>query len=150
MPKEMKADRGFTIFHDLVIDSTKEKIFNAISEPEHLVNWWPLKCTGKPEVGEEYNLYFGEPYNWYGSVIAADFPDTFHIKMTLSDPDWDPTSFGFDLESNKDGILVHFWHKNWPACNAHFKTASYCWAILLSGLKNYVEKGEIIPFEKRN
>jgi hypothetical protein len=69
--------------------------------------------------------------------------------MTKSDPDWDTTSFGFDLQEEDDKVLVQFWHTGWPDCNAHFKTASYCWAILLKGLKDYLEKGDIVPFENR-
>ncbi|UWX56336.1 hypothetical protein NYZ99_09110 [Maribacter litopenaei] len=69
--------------------------------------------------------------------------------MTKSDPDWDATSFGFDLVENGENIKVQFWHVGWRECNAHFRRSSFCWAILLNGLKNYVEKGIIIPFEKR-
>jgi hypothetical protein len=69
--------------------------------------------------------------------------------MTDSDEDWDPTSFGFDLEPQEAGTAVKFWHKGWPTLNHHFRRSSYCWAILLQGLKNYVEKGIIVPFEER-
>jgi len=69
--------------------------------------------------------------------------------MTKSDQDWDPTSFGFDLEDIENGVLVKFWHKGWPECNHHFRRSSFCWAMLLNGLKNYVEKGIIKPFKER-
>ncbi len=69
--------------------------------------------------------------------------------MTKSDNNWDPTSFGFDLKEESNGITLNFWHVNWPACNAEYRQSSYCWAILLHGLKNYVEKGTIIPFNER-
>ena len=70
--------------------------------------------------------------------------------MTKSDPNWEPTSFGFDLKEIEDGVLVKFWHKDWPECNDHYKHSSFCWALLLKGLKDYLEKGVIIPFEERN
>lgn len=70
--------------------------------------------------------------------------------MTKSDKDWNPTTFGFDLESSDKGTMVNFSHINWPEQNHHFKHSSFCWAILLNGLKNYLEKGVIIPFEERN
>ncbi|MEQ8573885.1 MAG: SRPBCC domain-containing protein, partial [Fulvivirga sp.] len=73
----------------------------------------------------------------------------FHIKMTDADEDWNPTSFGFDLTELEGGVDVKFWHVGWPECNHHFRRSSYCWAILLQGLKNYIEKGIIIPFEER-
>jgi len=139
----------YSIFHDLIIEAPIEKIFEAISNPNHLENWWPLKCTGKPVGGETYNFYFTPEYDWYGKVITSEKNRSFHIKMLKSDEDWNSTSFGFDLEQSNAGVQVNFWHKGWPECNAHFRRSSFCWAILLNGLKNYVEKGVIVPFEQR-
>ena len=138
------------IYHNFFIDASTKKVFEAITDPDHLINWWPLKCSGKPAVGEEYNFNFTDEYNWYGHVIQAEPNRSFHIKMTKSDHDWDPTTFGFDLSEKNGQTYVDFWHKDWPVCNDHFKFSSFCWAILLKGLKDYVEKGVIIPFEERN
>ena len=143
------TNNHFDIYHDLVISASVSKVFEAVSHPEHLVNWWPLKCSGTPSVGETFNFNFGSGYNWFGEVTGYAANKAFHIKMTVSDPDWDPTSFGFDLEAFDDSVLLKFWHKGWPACNEHYRRSSFCWAILLKGLKNYVEKGTIVPFEER-
>ena len=138
-----------SIYHDLEINESINKTFQAITEPEHLINWWPFKCTGTPKENEEYNFFFKSEYDWYGKVIKTEKNKSFHIKMTTSDPDWNPTSFGFDLEQKNDKVQVKFWHIGWPECNAHFRRSSFCWAMLLNGLKNYVENGKIVPFEER-
>lgn len=137
------------IYHDVYIKSTKKKIFAAVSEPNHLNNWWTLKCSGTPKKGAEYNFYFAPEYDWLGEVIKCEADHNFHIKMTKADPDWDPSSFGFDLEEVEDGVRLKFWHTGWSTCNHHFRRSSFCWAILLSGLKNYLEKGVVVPFEER-
>jgi uncharacterized protein YndB with AHSA1/START domain len=140
----------YNILHNLVIESTKKEVFKAVSLPEHLNNWWTLKCSGKPELGSEYNLFFTSEYDWYGKVSKCIEYESFHISMTKSDLDWDETTFGFDLEETDTGTLVKFSHINWPNSNNHFRTASFCWALLLNGLKNYIEKGIILPFEERS
>lgn len=137
------------IYHDLFINAPKKLVFDAISIPSQLNNWWTLKCSGKPEVGAEYNFYFSPEYNWYGKIIKCEDEKSFHIKMTKSDQDWDPTTFGFDLEQVVEGVQLKFWHIDWPECNHHFRRSSFCWAMLLSGLKNYLEKGVIVPFDER-
>lgn len=119
---------GFDIFHDLVIKAPIKEVFDAVSQPQHLNNWWTLKSFGKPEPGTEYNLNFTDDYNWYGKVSVAKPNTSFHLKMTQSDADWDPTTFGFDLETTKEGTLVKFSHVNWQAANPHFKHSSFCWA----------------------
>ena len=101
---------SYAIYHNFVIKAPAAKVFDAIVEPSHLVNWWPQKCTGKPELGATYNLYFTDEYNWFGEVVKCDSNKAFHVKMTQADEDWTPTAFGFDLEEIKNGIQLHFWH----------------------------------------
>ncbi len=139
-----------SIYHDLVVEADAAKLFAVVSEPQHLINWWPLRCKGVCEQGAEYNFFFEPKYDWYGTVSKLIPNQSFHIKMTQSDPDWDPTTLGFDFIPQEDATLVRFSHMGWPECNSHFRRSSYCWALLLTGLKNYVERGEIIPFEERS
>ena len=137
------------IYHDLIINASAKEVFDAISLPQHLNNWWTLKCSGSPAPAAEYNLYFAPEYDWYGKVTTCDPNRSFHIKMIKSSPDWDPTSFGFDLKKAGQGVRLQFWHKDWLHCNEEFRNSSFCWAMLLNGLKIYLENGVIVPFEKR-
>ena len=141
---------GFTIYHDLVIDASTEKVFQAISEPSYLINLWPLHCTGKPNIGETYNFFFAEDYNWFGKVIELKEKESFYISMTSADSDWNPTTFGFDLKNGNNVTKLSFFHTGWKHTNEHYKRTSYCWALLLNGLKNYLEKGIVIPFKERD
>ena len=139
------------IYHDFPVKASKAKIFAAISQPDQLIKWWPLKCSGTPKIGESYNFYFAPEYDWHAEVTKCKPNESFHVKMTAADPDWLPTSFGFELEDSTNGsVNLRFQHKDWPACNAHFRRSSFCWAILLQGLKDYVEKGKVIPFKERS
>lgn len=139
----------FDIYHDIYVKASAEKVFSAIVSPEHLVNWWPKKCKGEECLHGEYNFYFTPEYDWLGKVVAFVENKAFHIKMTSADEDWNPTTFGFDLKPAEGGVWIQFWHKDWPELNHHFRRSSCCWALLLQGLKDYVENGNIIEFEKR-
>ncbi|MBD0823849.1 SRPBCC family protein [Aestuariibaculum marinum] len=141
---------SFNIYHNLFIKASQEAVFNAVSIPEHLDNWWSLKSSGTPELGVEYNLNFTDEYNWFCKVSKLELNKLIAFKMTVSDKDWDPTTFQFELEPHNEGTMLKFSHVNWPEANDHFKYSSFCWAMLLSGLKNYLEKGLVIPFEERN
>ena len=55
-----------TIYHNFIIQANPEQVFAAISEPQDLENWWPLKCNGKAAVGEVYNFNFTENYMEFG------------------------------------------------------------------------------------
>jgi len=145
----MKSIKNFEIYHDLVISAPLSKVFEAITEPHHLINWWPLKCTGFPKLGETYNFHFSPKYDWFGQVVKYSQNSEFHIKMTQSDEDWNPTTFGFDIEEIDEAVYLKFQHIDWLKRNAEYRQSSFCWAILLNGLKNYLERQIIIPFEER-
>ncbi|MBX2827171.1 MAG: SRPBCC domain-containing protein [Flavobacteriaceae bacterium] len=145
----MNNDKEYSIFHDLVISGTPKQVFDSVYLPEHLNNWWTLKCKGAPILGTEYNLYFAPEYNWLAEVVAVIPNESFHLKMTRSSDDWSTTTFGFDLEQKDDGVLLKFSHLGWLHCNHEFRNSSFCWALLLNGLKQYVESGHVIPFEER-
>ncbi len=141
---------SFNIYHNLFIKASQEAVFNAVSIPKHLDNWWSLKSSGTSELGAEYNLNFTDEYHWFCKVSKLELNKLIAFKMTVSDKDWDSTTFQFELEPHNEGTMLKFSHVNWPEANDHFKYSSFCWAMLLNGLKNYLEKGLIIPFEARN
>ena len=138
-----------SIYFNLLIKSDIASVYRAVSEPDELIHWWPLTCAGVPKEGETYNFNFTDAYNWYAKVKKVKALEYIHYKMTESDEDWNPTTFGFDLEEKDNGVYLQFFHKDWPECNAHYKHSSFCWAMLLKGLKDYVEQGVIVPFEER-
>lgn len=142
---------SYTIYFDLYINASKQEVFSAVTSPDHLSNWWPLKCTGGPRLGEIYNFNFTNDYDWYGKVSNVVVDNSFHIKMTISDTDWNGTTFGFELQEKEEGvILLKFFHKDWKEVNHHYRFSAFCWAKLLDGLKEYIEKGIIIPFDQRS
>lgn len=139
----------FSILHDLTIKASAKAVYHSITQPEHLNNWWTLQCEGEPNLGEKYRLYFDPNYDWRAIVAKADSHEAFELKMSESSEGWEPTSFGFLLEETEDKTLVRFYHNNWKTQDHHYRRTSYCWALLLSGLKNYLEEGKIIPFSQR-
>ncbi len=141
---------AFNIYHNLVIKTSPQEVFDAVTLPKHLNNWWTLKSSGTPELNSEYNLNFTDAYNWFGCVSQVKKNTSFYLKMTNSDEDWNPTTFGFDLQMHNSGTLVKFSHVDWAKDNHHFRHSSFCWAMLLNNLKNYLEADVIIPFSERN
>ncbi|MDD7885205.1 SRPBCC domain-containing protein [Flavivirga sp. 57AJ16] len=141
---------SYNIYHNLIIKASPKVVFDAVSLPGHLNNWWTLKSSGTPELDAVYNLNFTDTYNWFCKVSKIKKNASFYLKMTDSDKDWNPTTFGFELEAKGAETLVKFGHVNWLEDNHHFRHASFCWAMLLNGLKNYLEKGVIVSFEERN
>ena len=59
------------IFQDFPIQSPPSRVFDAVSQPALLDEWWTVRSTGKPEAGAEYELDFGPDYLWRAVVTVC-------------------------------------------------------------------------------
>jgi len=137
------------IFHHFPVETSKEKVFEAISRSEGLDKWWTKSSAVNPFKGGIYTLDFGPEYIWKAIVTEYEKTNVFELKMTEADDDWMGTRIGFNLIDRQDRTDVHFYHTGWPQNNEHFKISSYCWAMYLRILKRHLEYGEWVPYEKR-
>ncbi|WP_428225101.1 SRPBCC family protein [Flavobacterium sp.] len=140
-----------TIYHDFWIAAPAETIFDAVSTPYGLNDWWTQKCTGKCEIGAVYHLFFTEEYNWRAEITLLTHNEAIEFKMIKASEDWLPTSFGFILKEERPNFTkVAFYHKDWQAYSQEYRIANFCWGSLLKQLKQYLEKGIVTPFEERD
>lgn len=141
----------YTIYHNFVVNVSKEKFFEAVSTPTGLNNWWTLQCNGIPKLSEVYNLNFTDEYNWFAKISKFEDNESIEYSMLDAMEEWLPTQFGFKLnEINANKTEIEFYHTNWKEVSKEYKVASFCWAMLLNQLKNYLENGIITPFKDRN
>ena len=137
------------ILYDFPINAAPKRVFDAISRPEGLDQWWTEQASGVPEIGTEYELGFGPPDDWLAVVTKCQSPTVFELEMTKSDTDWNGTRVGFFLTGKEGTTAVRFYHTGWPAENEHFRPSAFCWAMYLRILRRFLEHGEIVPYEKR-
>src|SRR5262245_40609022 len=92
------------------IKARPEKVFEGVSTPAGIDNWWTLDCAGKPAVGENYHLGFGPEYQWKAVVSRCTPARQFELTMKDSDADWKDTRVGFNIEPQENGSRVEFYH----------------------------------------
>lgn len=138
------------IHHNFVVKASSEKVFDAFCTPKGLDSWWTLQSAGAPEIGNVYTFYFGPEYDWRAEVIhmVSGWELTWRMVKTMDD--WKDTKVGFALTEQEGNTHVHFFHLGWAEANEHFGITTFCWGQLLNGLKNFVEKGIVIPHSQRN
>lgn len=140
----------FDIHHNFVVKAPSWKVFETFCSPQGLDSWWTLKSAGIPEIGNQYTFYFGPEYDWRAEVVHLVLNNELTWKMVKTMDDWKDTKVGFVLTEKEGNTHVHFFHQGWAEANEHFGITTFCWGQLLNGLKNFVEKGIIIPFPERN
>jgi uncharacterized protein YndB with AHSA1/START domain len=137
------------IYHDFPINADAARVFDAISTAAGLDRWWTKRSVGQPEVGVEYQLDFGPEHRWRALVSRCEPGRAFELQMTMSDPDWNGSKVGFELEPTRDGTQVRFSHLGLPESNEHYRISTYCWAMYLRVLKRHLEFGEEVEYERR-
>ncbi len=138
------------IYHDLTIISSAEKIMTAVVTPEGFNSWWTKECSGNPVVGEIYNFYFDDEYNWFASVLLYEPGERIEYAMKETSSDWEGTSLSFCVITKGDSeCLLRFEHTGWKELTDNFRITSYCWVNYLNNLKRYLEEGVRTPYASK-
>jgi uncharacterized protein YndB with AHSA1/START domain len=137
------------ILHDLPIKAPARRVFEAVSTPAGLDQWWAERSGGTPAPDATYDLGFGPDYQWRARVTRFT-PDTdFELELIAADDDWIGTRVGFHLEPRGDRTWLRFSHTGWPSTNEHYRISCNCWALYLRVLRRFLEHGETVPYEQR-
>jgi uncharacterized protein YndB with AHSA1/START domain len=137
------------IEQELPIAAPLERVYEAVSTPAGLNEWWTKTASGVAALGAEFTLGFGPEYQWRGVATRVEAPGVFELRLTASDADWKGTKVGFELSSRAATTWVHFYHRGWPVANQHFRVSCHCWALYLRILRRHLEDGEAVPYERR-
>jgi len=135
------------IKHLLIVNSSPEKIYSAITTKEGAANWW----TEQTEIG-----------NKVGDINIFDFGDRYHNEMKISklipnkqveweclegDKEWIGTKLIFEIEEKDEGSVLKFTHGNWREETDFFASCNYHWGYYMRSLKIYCETGKGTPFQ---
>ena len=149
------SNKNSFIKHTVVIKSTPEVVFTALTEANELTRWFPTRAESDPRAGGKYKLFWdfsdasqngsqeGEyidfvPNKKVSYTWAADAIPTL-VTFTLSEANGETT---VDLEhsTSQDGAdekKLHDDHANQ-------------WGFFLMNLKGYLEAGVDLRKEKLN
>lgn len=137
------------ILQDFPIKADPKHVFEVVSTPAGLDQWWTKTCVGQPRLGAIYELGFGPEYQWRAAVTQYQPGRLFELTLQHADDDWTGSRVGFALAPSALGTQVRFSHHGWPTANEHYRVSCHCWALYLRHLRRYVELGESVPYETR-
>jgi uncharacterized protein YndB with AHSA1/START domain len=138
------------ILHRLPIAAPVPRVFEVISTPAGLNEWWTLSSEGEPHVGATYRFDFGPGFDdWRGQVTRVETPHLIEWVMVHADGDWEGTVVAIALAPLGARTILEFAHRGWRDANEHFRTSSCCWASYLRVLRRYLEHAERVPYSIR-
>ena len=130
-----------TIFHRILIKSTPEAVFKAITTQEGISKWWLDDCTLKPELGFINEFRYQGLVNNKMKIIDLQPNQRLEWECIESDPQWIGTHVIFELSIHDDLVKLNFKHSNWKEHTEFFATCNYHWGRHLTMLRDYCETG---------
>ncbi|WP_310447718.1 SRPBCC domain-containing protein [Thiobacillus sp.] len=138
------------ILHQIGIQSSSDKVYQALTTREGLAAWWTHDTQGNSDIGETIRFRFHRPD---GSEIGG-----FDMRVRELDParlvrwqvvdgpeEWIGTTIRWELRQAGDYTNVLFKHQDWREPVEFMHHCSTKWAIFLMSLKSFVETGKGAP-----
>ncbi|MFF3615396.1 SRPBCC domain-containing protein [Streptomyces sp. NPDC002580] len=144
-----------SIERELRIDATPDVVYEVVSSPEHLREWWPDDAELDPVLGGTGTITFGDPTAPDAkvvplTVVEADPPRRFAFRWVYDEsPATETNSFlvTFDLVPSGDGTLLRFKEtgfreRGWEAAVLEEAYADHVrgWDLFLPRLVTYAGK----------
>ncbi len=135
------------IMHLIKIRAAQGKVYQAVSTPEGIRNWWTRDAALDPQIGGA-----GE-FGFYGhrmviKVKVAELAPPAHVAwdaVSSTGGAFDGTTISFDLKSEDDITSLLFAHRGFKAGANNIASATTRWGFYLLSLKRYLETGKGTP-----
>jgi uncharacterized protein YndB with AHSA1/START domain len=133
------------ILLELVVESSPEAVYKAITEKEGIHGWWTTDTSIEAKEGTEARFGFGPKGEFSFNVAKLAPNQCVEWDSPQGPPDWAGTDVRFDLEAVDEGTKILFGHRNYSSEEGSFAMVSFNWAYFLMSLKSYLETGQGMP-----
>lgn len=133
------------ILHRVVIKSTPEQVFAAITSQEGLSSWWTTMVETNGEKGSIAKFRFGD-----GSMGAdmklTEIVEGRKVSWFCTNGPWEGTSYDFEIEPDEKGAALNFSNHGWEKPDNFYRHCNCKWGFFLgTSLKDYIETGKGRP-----
>ena len=134
------------ILHRVVIETSPEKLYMALTEQRGLNAWW-TKAETTAKVGTLASFVFGSNGEHRVDMKIIELaPNERVIWECVAGPWADTKEFSFDIKSHERGSVVQFANRGWAEPSEFFMHCNCKWGFFLGiSLKNYLETGKGRP-----
>jgi uncharacterized protein YndB with AHSA1/START domain len=144
-----------TLEREIHIDAAPEVVFEVVTRPEHLKEWWPDDTDIEPVVGAEGHVVFGSTERADKvvpiTVLEVDPPKRFVFRWDYDEGETpvkgNSMRVVFELEPVGDGTLVRltetgFRERGWEAAvlEEAYRDHSSGWDYFVPRLGSYVDR----------
>lgn len=136
------------IYHEVKIKASPAAVYDAITAPEKIAQWWLPADVDQIKVGETLRL--GK--NGFQEFLLTALEPSERVKWAATEhgiADWIGTEVEFRIVPQGDKTMVLFRHSKWRDDAGMRSHCSMSWAVFLLSLKDLLESGAGSPYPNR-
>jgi uncharacterized protein YndB with AHSA1/START domain len=134
------------IKHRVGIKSSVQDLWEAITNPAKISNWWSSFASGSAQTGSNLHLTFDGLVTLSFTVIDCVKDRLLHLQNTGGPGAWDTSHLVFELSEDVEQTFLVLKHYNPDSSEDDFQFFMTKWPIFLVSLKSYLETGEGRPY----
>lgn len=135
------------IAHEISLKVSPRSVYEALTEPTLLQQWWIPDTRGESKVGESLEFWFSRDACQVMTVTALEPEQLVRWKTPAGDSsDWAGTEVEFALAAQRARTRLTFRHYGWHRPVERLPYYSMSWAVFLISLKDLLQKGKGYPF----
>lgn len=136
----------FDIVLSVNIQTTPERLYDALTTQKGLAGWWTPQVKADPTVGAVDEFYFG------GAVVKFRVDQLEPGRLVVWSgvqqifPDWEGTLIRYDITPDGENVNLKFSQTGFASLDGTYAVSNYSWAQFIRSLKLLLETGEGEPF----
>jgi len=124
------------------INSTKEKVFKALTESSELSKWYTTVVNGKFELNEIISFEFVNFAKFKFKVIAIVQNESVYLEIVESEFDNVGHMMKYDLDENDGQTRVRYTYEGFDEMDDSYANMNYSSAKYLESLRQYCQTGK--------
>ena len=135
------------ILLELTIAAAPDKVFTALSEQKGLEAWWTTHMVAEPKVFSPLEAFMRGGQTVIKMEVRTLEPNQKVVWGILERvAGWGGSQFTWDLSPVENSTKVLFgYHDILASAESNLPSLTYGWAVNLTSLKDYLEKGKGNP-----
>lgn len=129
------------IYHQVLINAVRSKIYEAITSQEGLSHWLTPDCVVKPDVGFINEFRIDPQRHYRMKIVHLQSGFAVEWKCLNQHDDWSATQISFHLADRGGQTCLDFKQTGFMSESEAYAASNFQWAKNLLALKVYCEAG---------
>jgi uncharacterized protein YndB with AHSA1/START domain len=139
-----KENAMHDIMHLIKVHASSERVYQAITTPDGIRQWWTRDAAIEPKVGGTGEFGFNGR-RFAAKVTVEELIPATRMRWKVANAAWQGNDIEFNVKADGNDTTLVFAHRGFPRADDGYASATTRWGFYLLSLKRYLETGTGTP-----